>query len=71
MLPGGSPRIGSSLCPTAATAPFREQIPAVALNRIEETAEPLRAEIAATPLPERPLLIQLSPATTAACATDK
>ena len=29
----------------------------VALNRIEETAEPLRAEIAATPLPERPLLM--------------
>lgn len=29
----------------------------VALNRIEETAVPLRAEIAATPLPERPLLM--------------
>lgn len=29
----------------------------IALNRIEETAEPLRAEIAATPLPERPFLM--------------
>ena len=31
----------------------------VALNRLEETAEPLRAEIAATPLPERPLLMSV------------
>ncbi|MGJ7490184.1 tetratricopeptide repeat protein [Variovorax sp. ZT4R33] len=29
----------------------------IALNRIDETAEPLRAEIAATPLPERPFLM--------------
>jgi predicted Zn-dependent protease len=29
----------------------------VALNRLEETAAPLRAEIAATPLPERPVLM--------------
>ena len=29
----------------------------IALNRIAETAEPLRAEIAATPLPERPFLM--------------
>lgn len=31
----------------------------VALSRLEETAEPLRAEIAATPLPERPLLMSV------------
>lgn len=29
----------------------------IALNRIDQTAEPLRAEIAATPLPERPFLM--------------
>ena len=29
----------------------------IALNRIDETPEPLRAEIAATPLPERPFLM--------------
>lgn len=29
----------------------------IALNRIDETSEPLRAEIAATPLPERPFLM--------------
>ena len=42
----------------------------IALNRIEETAEPLRVEIAATPLPERPFLMTVV-ARTYARATDK
>lgn len=42
----------------------------IALNRIDETAEPLRVEIAATPLPERPFLMTVI-ARTYARAADK
>lgn len=42
----------------------------IALNRIDETAEPLRVEIAATPLPERPFLMTVI-ARTYARANDK
>ncbi|CAN5314837.1 tetratricopeptide repeat protein [soil metagenome] len=42
----------------------------IALNRIGDTAEPLRALVAATPLPERPLLMAVI-ARTYARATDK
>jgi predicted Zn-dependent protease len=42
----------------------------IALNRINETAEPLRAEIAATPLPEHPFLLTVI-ARTYSRATDK
>lgn len=42
----------------------------IALNRIAETAEPLRTLVAATPLPERPLLMAVI-ARTYARATDK
>ncbi|MDP9898444.1 tetratricopeptide repeat protein [Variovorax ginsengisoli] len=42
----------------------------IALNRINETVEPLRAEVTATPLPELPLLMELV-ARNYARATDK
>jgi len=42
----------------------------IALNRISETVEPLRAEVAATPLPEHPVLMELI-ARNYARATDK
>lgn len=42
----------------------------IALNRISETVEPLRAEVAATPLPEHPVLMEVI-ARNYARATDK
>ncbi len=66
----------------AAARAWRETIPGsrdagrfelqilIALNRIGDTAEPLRALVAATPLPERPLLMAVV-ARTYARATDK